>query len=574
MTQSLPANPSLENLKKQAKTLQKAWSAGESEAMARIGAAHPRYGGLSDEQLHAIKPRLTDCQLVLAREAGFDSWPQLKVVVQAARLELPDKFVETACLCYDDPHYDYRTFHVRAHEMLRDKPRLAEANIWCAAAAGNTGAVQTFLDTQPELVNSPGPHGWVPLICACYSRVKPIDPAHSTFDVAKLLLERGADPNAYTIKYNDPPGSDRARRFTALAGLAGGGSTGVANQPPHPRWRELAELLLERGANPADEQALSINQQACLEMVLRHGLQPDAMGPGGLTLMGRALSQAARHGDAKSVRLLLAHHARTDEKFNGKIPWEHALRLGRLEVARLLEEAGAPVAKLDEVGRFICLCMAGNEHAARAMLERSPHLVARSPKDLVHRAVWTKRTEAVKLVLELGFDPNYQEDNAAIHMAGVLAENEEILRLLLAHDASLTLRDPWYDGTAIEWADFFNYTRLRDRLLKEPGTCLFDALDYGRLDRIPDTLARDPEALERPFAKRLSREPKPEDWQTPLVRMVARGKTDAVRVLLRHGADATARHPDGRSLLRIARDKGFDEIAGLLEARAPGIATT
>lgn len=371
MTQSLPADPALENLKKQAKTLQKAWRTGEAEAIRRVHAAHPRYGGLSDEQLRAIKPRLTDCQLVLAREAGFDSWPQLKVAVEAANQKLPDEFLEIACLCHDDPHYDYRTFHVRAHEMLRASPWLAEANIWCAAAAGHTGAVRTFLEAQPELVSSPGPHGWVPLICACYSRVKPIDPAHSTFDVAKLLLDRGADPNAYTLKHNDPPGSDRARRFTALTGLVGGGSTGFANQPPHTRWRELAELLLKRGANPADEQALWINQGACLEMLLQHGLKPDAMGSGGVTLMGRALSQAARHGDVESVRLLLAHHARADEKFNGKLPWDHAMRLGRLGVARLLEEAGVPVSELDEVGRFICLCMAGDERDARAMLERA-----------------------------------------------------------------------------------------------------------------------------------------------------------------------------------------------------------
>ncbi len=567
MTRSLPANPSLENLKKQAKTLQKAWSAGEAEAIARLRASHPQYGGLSDEQLRAIKPRLTDCQLVLAREAGFKSWPQLKVNVESASRRLAGQFVELACLCYDDPHYDHRSFHARAHEMLRDKPWLAEVDIWCAAAAGNAGAVRTFLDRQPDLVNRPGPHGWVPLICACYSRVKPVDPNHSTLDVAKLLLDRGADPNACTIKHNDPPGSDRARRFTALTGLFGGGSTGLANQPPHPRWRELAELLLSRGADPADEQALSINQDACLEMLLRHGLKPDAMGPGGITLMGRALSQAARHGDAESARLLLAHHARTDEKFQGKIPWEHAMRLGRLEVARLLEEAGGAVSELDELGRFICLCMAGDEHGARAMLQGAPDHVTRSPQDMVHRAVWTKRTEAVKLALDLGFDPNHQEDDAAIHHVGVLAENEEVLRLLLAHVVSLMLRDPWYDGTAIGWADFFNYTELRDRLLNEPGICLFDALDYGRLDRVPDVLARDPEALERPFARCLSRAPKPEDWQTPLVRMVVRGKREAVRVLLDHGADTTARHPDGCSLLQIARDQGFDEIASLLEAR-------
>jgi hypothetical protein len=96
---------------------------------------------------------------------------------------------------------------------------------------------------------------------------------------------------------------------------------------------------------------------------------------------------------------------------------------------------------------------------------------------------------------------------------------------------------------------------------------LFDALDYNRLDRVPEILKRDPAALDRPFAECLSRAPKPEDWQTPLVRMVVRGKTEAVRVLLKHGADTAVRHPDGRSLLRVAREQGFDEIGALLEAR-------
>jgi ankyrin repeat protein len=568
MTKLLPASPSLENLKKQAKTLQKAWSAGAPEAITRIRAGHPRYGGLSEEQVLASKPRLTDCQLVLAREAGFESWPQMKVAIEAANRELPDEFVTIACLCHDDPHYDHRSFQARAREMLRDKPWLAEANIWNAATAGNATAVRTFLEEDPGLVNRPGPHGWVPLICACYSRVKPVDPAHSTFETAKLLLECGADPNSCTMKGNADDRLDQTkRRFTALTGVLGGGSTGLANQPPHPHWRELAELLLARGANPADEQALHINQNACLEILLRHGLKPDAMDHGGITLMGRALSEAVRRGNAEQVKLLLAHGARTDEKFQGKVVWEHAMRLGRVEIARLLEEAGATTSNLDETGQFVALCMAGDARGAREMMERSPDLVKRSPQNLVARAVFTKRLEAVKLLLELGFDPNYQEDNGAIHHAGDLEERRDILRALLDGGASLTLRDPWYDSTGIGWADFFNYTDLRDALLKEPGICFFDALDYGRLDRVPEILARDPEALERPFAKCLSRPPKPEDWQTPLVRMVDRGKTEAVLLLLEHDADVGARHPDGRSLLQLARDKGYEAVAGLLEQR-------
>src|SRR5262249_55181694 len=159
-----------------------------------------------------------------------------------------------------------------------------------------------------------------PLFCACYSRVEPIDPRHSTYQVATLLLDRGADPNAYTIKHNDPPGSDRARRFTALTGVFGGGSTGLVNQPPHPQRDRLAEWLLARGADPADEQALWINQDASLEILLRHGLTSDAQvktEAGVITLLGRQLSRAARNGNADRVKLLLAHGARTDELFRG-----------------------------------------------------------------------------------------------------------------------------------------------------------------------------------------------------------------------------------------------------------------
>ncbi|HTA44112.1 MAG TPA: ankyrin repeat domain-containing protein [Bryobacteraceae bacterium] len=402
-------------------------------------------------------------------------------------------------------------------------------------------------------MNRPGPHGWTPLLCACYSRV------NAALDTAALLLDHGADPNTFTMKGNVDQRLDQTpRRFTALTGVFGGGSTGLANQPPHPQWRELAELLLDRGANPADEETLANNQDGSLEILLRHGLKPGALAASGISLMGRALSQAARSGNAGQVRLLLAHDARTDETFNGRLPWDHAMRLGRVEIARLLEQAGAPVAQMDEVGQFVAHCMAGEAEVARAMLDRTPDLLLRAPKDMVSRAVWTKRKEAVALVLDLGFDPNWIEDNAAIHQSGVLADREEILQLLLNHGASLKLRDPWYDGTAIGAADFFNAIALRDRLLNETDICLFDALDYGRLDRVPDILARDPDAIERPFAKCLSRQPQPDDWQTPLVRMVARGNAGAVRVLLSHGANTAARLTNGRPLL--------EEIAALLAA--------
>jgi ankyrin repeat protein len=538
MTTSLPPHPSLENLKKQAKTLQKKWRSGQAETLARIRAVHPQYTGISDEQIRLVKPRLTDCQLVLAREAGFESWPQLKVAVQSSNQELASQFVFIACLCYDDPHYDHRSFHIRAREMLTNHPELPEANIWAAAAAGNARAVEAFLDDAAELVNRPGPHGWTPLLCACYSRVTPINPSHSTHRVAKLLLDRGADPNTYTLKHNDPPGSDRARSFTALTGLFGGGSTGLANQPPHPQWRDMAELLLSRGADPADEQALWINQGASLEILLRHGLNGDAQTKTGspvITLLGREINRAARGGHKDRVKLLLAHGARMDELFEGSTPWRRAMDSGHLEIARLLEHAGAPTSALSDVEQFTARCMAGDDSGAREMLQNAPDLFERAPKSMVLKAVDTGRVEAVRLVLDLGFDANYLDEIVALHSATGRAE-QEILRLLLDRGASPAIREPFYDATPAGWADFFDQTAARDLLLSEGAISIFDALDFDRLDRVPDILARDPAALNRPFAECISRDPKPEDWHTPLKRMQNRGKTAAVKVLLEYGA--------------------------------------
>ena len=573
MTPSLPPNPSLENLKKQAKSLQKSWQNGGSAALARVRAHHPKFTQTSDQTLRAIQPKLTDCQLILAREHGLENWPQLKAAVETAKRDQAEEFVTIACLCFDDPHYDHRTFHQRAHQILQADPALAGTTIWSAAAAGNAAAVHAFLEENPSLVNRPGPQGWSPLICACYSRVAPVDPTHSTFKAAKLLLERGADPNAFTLKRNTDERLDQtARRFTVLTGIFGGGSTGAANEPPHPRWRELAELLLKHGADPADEEALHNNPSDSLEILLRHGLKPSApahrqiaKGIANATLLGQALGVAALRGDADQVHLLLVSGARTSEPLNGKLPWQRAMERGHLSIARMLEQAHALTAPLTDLQQFVSNCLAGDKNAARALLQQSPDLIHRAPRNMVQRAVGTKRIEAVRLALDLGFDPNFIDDNAAIHAAGTFAEHEDILRLLLARGASLKLREPWYDGTGIGWADFFNFRVLRDRLLDEPEIDLFDALDFDRLDRIPEILARDPEALERPFAQCLTREPQPQDWQTPLARMVDQGKTEAVRALLQQGANSAARHPSGHSLLEVAQTKGHHEIVTLLE---------
>src|SRR5918997_70602 len=69
---SLPARPSLESLRKQAKKLTRDVADGNGDAISRMRA-----------QLPNAEPPLSlrDAQLVLARELGFPGWPDLLVEV-------------------------------------------------------------------------------------------------------------------------------------------------------------------------------------------------------------------------------------------------------------------------------------------------------------------------------------------------------------------------------------------------------------------------------------------------------------------------------------------------------------
>src|SRR5213596_2824268 len=106
--QPLPKNPSLENLRKQAKSLRKSALAKDADALGRVREFHPRV----DEA--EIRFSLADAQLVIARSYGFASWSKLKEhldVVQEYSWSAPphgsaecdtgttcDQFIRLACL--------------------------------------------------------------------------------------------------------------------------------------------------------------------------------------------------------------------------------------------------------------------------------------------------------------------------------------------------------------------------------------------------------------------------------------------------------------------------------------------
>ena len=81
---SLPEDPSLENLKKQAKGLRKAVRGGEAKALAQVAELHPR------AETVLAQFTLSEAQLVTARSYGFASWPILKEYLEVVERFLWD----------------------------------------------------------------------------------------------------------------------------------------------------------------------------------------------------------------------------------------------------------------------------------------------------------------------------------------------------------------------------------------------------------------------------------------------------------------------------------------------------
>ena len=71
----LPVRPNLEQYRTQAKELLKACKAGSVDAVQRIHRSHPRADKLSEPDTPS-KFALSDAQLAIAREHGFESWPK------------------------------------------------------------------------------------------------------------------------------------------------------------------------------------------------------------------------------------------------------------------------------------------------------------------------------------------------------------------------------------------------------------------------------------------------------------------------------------------------------------------
>lgn len=558
MPQSLPPNASLENLKKQSKTLLREWRAGDAAALKRVRDKHPRHADSVDDVALTGAAKLTDCQLVLAREFGFDTWSALRLAVRLQKEQPVAELFKSGLLDYTGRN---PTDIGLAKQLVLEFPQLAEADVWTAATLGNVEVIGRFIDDSPELVNQVGgPNKWPPLMYLCYSRIT--DSAGDPVAAAELLIDRGANPNA-AFRIEDC-------HFTCLSGVIGEGEAGAKYWPPHARAAELAELLLVKGADPNDGQGLYNSMFSggthWLELLLAHGLNHNHkvnwVKDTENRMLDYLLVQAAKYDQPDRVELLLQHKADPNATcFYDKQPcYSHAVGRGNTAVAEALVRGGATqIDAASDKEWFINACMA-SDHATIERLERqhSTPLLRRwasESSSKVAQAAEIGKPAAVSTMLGFGFPINNAMFDAAWN--GQL----EIARLLIENGASARLRHSVHHVTPIAFADRAGHFDVRDYLL-EQDLDVFDAIRFERPDLVAKVLKEDPGAVERSLGE-YGGEPKRAN-ETPLVAAVTRGDVESVQLLLAAGANKDARDHLGRSLIEIARAEDLPEVAALL----------
>jgi hypothetical protein len=296
--QRSPDRLNLDHLKKQAKDLIRLYRQRDPAAFARFRQALPVAAGRSDDDIASLDLRLHDAQSCLAREHGFASWPDLRRYLEAqSGSERAERVLQWLRLVYSsDVNGTLNRPNPRvAARMLAEHPDLIDSNPYLACTVGDEASLRQAAAKDPAWVNRPGgPLQLPPLVAVTHSSLLQLPEFRADLHrSARFLLNAGADPNQ-RIGNRWPPASvsapDDSNPLSALYGAAG---------PNHDD--ELAKLLLEAGADPNDGESLyhSVEHPSdCTRLLLEAGARVTG---------SNAMYHVLDFDNVAALRLLLQH---------------------------------------------------------------------------------------------------------------------------------------------------------------------------------------------------------------------------------------------------------------------------
>lgn len=552
MSRKLTPRSTLETLRKEAKRWLKALKAGNAEARRRLLAATATAPG---------DPDLRDIQLALAREYGFAGWAALRQALEELELERRSLAERVEIVLRSATWQGDRA---AASRILERWPEIGGADLYAAVSTGNLAEAGRRLAADPAAASRKGgPLDREPLLYLAYARLPGCD--RHAVEIARLLLDHGADPNAgWRFQPDHLP-------FTVLIGAIGEGE-GV--QPPHPQAAALADLLIARGADPYDPQALyntSIvgDEVFWLEFLWTRSEQrgrldawraidPAAQIGGGVPLnsLDYLLGNAVASNHLKRAEWLLAHDADPDSlhAYSRRPQREVALSLGHEEMADLLVRHGAAALPLEGEAAFQAACMRLDRETAREMAQAHPELLADADPMLV--ACRAAHTPVVALLLELGVPVDVADESGLRGLqAAIMADSLEIVELLVAHGAEIDRPTKYYGG-AMGFAGHFERRKIAGFLA--PLSRDIHNLTYlGLKERLAELFAADPALVNLGH---------PRNGLPPLFVLPPdeQAAIDMASFLLAHGADRRLKNSNGETAEEAFRRRGLFELADFL----------
>jgi ankyrin repeat protein len=358
----------------------------------------------------------------------------------------------------------------RAESMLAEHPELRSADIHIAAILGDEAAVRQFIARDPTSVTTKSaPWGGDPLNYLGLSKYLRLHPERTAEFVrtATALLDAGAP--AHTGFWTEPPHPEFE---TALYGAAG-----VAHN------EALTRLLIERGADPNDEDAVyhapeghdlgalkvmvetgKVTPENLLLMLIRKLDWHDPDGVRYLLAQGvdfkrkRARGSPALHhalerdNSLQIIELLLDHGADPNEVDEGRSAIALAARKGRSDVLEALERRGIPLEFLG-VERLHAALARAHAAAARAIADAEPALlreVLAEGGTLLSEFTLTWNNPGVRLLLELGVPATaayggygyfaIAPDSTALHVAAWML-NADLVKLFIERGVPVNAKD-------------------------------------------------------------------------------------------------------------------------------------
>jgi ankyrin repeat protein len=460
----------LEQQRKRAKDLLRAHRNNHIDAAVRVARHLPRL----DSPL-----ALSQAQFVVAREAGFASWPSLKRHIEETALAAGshlDRLLDLA-LTADTP---------RIQTALAVDPAAPTRSILLACTLLDSDAALAILDADPTLATQPGgPREWPPLLYLCATRYRRSDPAADVprLTIARRLIELGANVNAagpqpgyvsWNVTLFDQekwcPIDSAARnsdspaliRLLLQSGADLAPTGALLSQAVYGGNSEILQLLLD-AAPPWWQITWALKSCAQLDRPdLARILAPRIEPPPGPSSEPAVLEALRLERSPELINILLG----PADKHALRPIWNHAyraaLRYGQHAAADLIRRRNIDDSCVTPVDRAIAAAVGQVPElpSQAAILELHPNDHA-----MLAWAVRTNRRHAVPLLLQAGLDPNIPDADGELplHLAA-RANALDTVDTLIRAGAGLDTRN--FDGdTPLDIAAAGHHDALIRRLL-------------------------------------------------------------------------------------------------------------